>query len=325
MDDVASAGTAGGPPCAAESGEAGDSRGDTGAATTAAPAGGDTLGHVDGANYMPRVNSDGWVRYPTVLERYYKTYTTSNHQCLHIHSNGVCILGVAPSHPMLQPPNKVTAIAYRTHDSKNLMQTSVSGKKKAGAVFVLPRDMVCTVTYADADGATNTVTLYGCVRASVVEVNHRLLANPALLGTPEGYLAVLLPKLDEKKGIGGALLEFERETPLNVESTNSKRRAEGKQVRSTSSGGSKKQKTATKLCWAFAQRGSCSFGDKCRFSHYVEGEQPSECAAVVAAPLKSDAAEGGGSEGTALNVAVSGSNAQAQSAAPPPPTQADDG
>ena len=95
---------------------------------------------------------------------------------------------------LLKGDVKVKSIAYRTHDSKNLMQTSVSGKKKAGAVFILPRDMVCTVTLSDE----STVTLYGCIRASVIEINTRLLANPSLLGTPEGYIAILLPKMEER-------------------------------------------------------------------------------------------------------------------------------
>ena len=38
--------------------------------------------------------------------------------------------------PLLQPPLQITSIAYRSHDAKNLSQTMVYGKKKAGAVFV---------------------------------------------------------------------------------------------------------------------------------------------------------------------------------------------
>ena len=179
------------------------------AATGSGGGGGDDAGgrsKVIGVHALPRL-VNGWARHPTVLERYYETHTTSNHQCLHVHSNGICVLNVSPSHPMLQPPLTITGIAMRSHDSKNLMQTAVRGKKKAGAVFILPRDMVCTVSVSDG----STVTLYGCVRASVVEVNQRLLDNPALLGTPEGYIAVLMPKQDEKKSIREACEEFDRE------------------------------------------------------------------------------------------------------------------
>ena len=261
------------------------------------------VGHKDGANYKPRPTADGWVRYPTVIERYYTTYTTSNHQCLHFHSNGLCVLAVSPTHPMLQPPNKVTAIQFRSHDSKNLMQTSVSGKRKAGAVFVLPRDMVCTVTVLGADGETSTVTLYGCVRANVIEVNHKLLTQPELLGTPSGYLAVLQPKLDEKKSLLENCKAFDSDTPFNVESTNSKRRAEGKPVRSTNGNGSNKRQKACKPCWSFAEKGFCKFGDKCRFLHEgAEAAVASSAAGDGAGEAAASSADAGAApEGTAAD------------------------
>ena len=147
------------------------------------PDGGDDGGgHVDGNKATPFMGADGWPHYPTVTQRYYKTHTTSNHQCLHMHSNGICVLGVAPTHPMLQPPAKIEAINYRTHDSKNVMESSVHGKRKAGAVFMTPRDMICTILLGDG----SEVKLYACVRAKVIEINHRLIDRPELLGTPEG-------------------------------------------------------------------------------------------------------------------------------------------
>ena len=51
-------------------------------------------------------------------------------------------LAVSPSHPMLQSPLRVTGVHFRSHDSKDLTQTAVSGKKKRGAVFILPRDKI---------------------------------------------------------------------------------------------------------------------------------------------------------------------------------------
>eukprot|EP00965_Chrysotila_dentata_P214733 6188352-Pleurochrysis_carterae.AAC.2 len=132
---------------------------------------------------------DGWAVFPSVLERYYTAHCTSNHQTLHVHSNGLCLLGISPDHPKLQPPLKVTSVAFRDHDSKNLLTNDVHGKKKAGAVFLLPRDMICQVGISQAkeehkacfrvtvsDGSTFVV--YACVRGSVIEINRRLLDNP---------------------------------------------------------------------------------------------------------------------------------------------------
>ena len=44
-------------------------------------------GHVDGASALPQL-VNGWPKFPTVVERYFTTHTTSNHQALHVHSNG---------------------------------------------------------------------------------------------------------------------------------------------------------------------------------------------------------------------------------------------
>ena len=50
--------------------------------------------------------------------------------------------------------------------------------------------MVCAVTVDDG----SSFTVYACVRGSVIEVNERLRAEPQLLGTAAGFIAVLAPK-----------------------------------------------------------------------------------------------------------------------------------
>ena len=184
-------GELGAPGCSRGDEEEEEAAGDDQGALVDAPAGDETSGHVDGNNAMPTL-VNGWAVWPSVVQRYYTTHTLSNHQCLHVHSNGVCVLSVAPTHPMLQPPLRVEDIAYRTHDSKNLMQTSVQGKRKSGAVFVVPRDMICTITLSDG----SSVKLYACIRGSVIEINHRLIDRPELLGTPEGCVCARLRERD---------------------------------------------------------------------------------------------------------------------------------
>jgi len=224
-------------------------------------AGAASSGHVDGNILLPTVR-DGWPVFPSVRDRYYTAYKTSNHQTLHVHSNGICVLGVDPTHPQLQPPNQIASIVYRDHAGKSLLHTEVRGKKKTGASFVAPNEKIAVVTLSDG----SSFSLFACVRGNVIEINSRLVDNPQLLTDVHGagYFAVLLPKADEKGTIGQACLDFDREHPLG-ESGNAKRRLEGKAVRSA-----RKKAKPLRVCWDFQRSGSCKFGDKCRFAHGVD-------------------------------------------------------
>jgi hypothetical protein len=216
-----------------------------------------------GTTTMPVLSAEGWAVYPSVMERYFTTYTTSNHQALHVHSNGLCLLSLAPSHPLLVGGGpRITSVCFRDHDTKDLMSNEVRGKKKAGAIFMGPRDMVATVH--TEDGA-EPVTLYACVRANVIEVNKELVKSPELLRATgsRGWLAVLMPKMGEKQGIGAALLELERAQAMQQQSGSLKRPLDDNQPAAPE----KKKRKAGKVCWDFTERGRCKFGVKCRFSH----------------------------------------------------------
>lgn len=57
------------------------------------------------------------------------------------------------------------------------MEAEVSGKKKGGAVFMSPRDMICSVSLSDG----SSFKIFACVRGSIIEINKRLVGEPELL------------------------------------------------------------------------------------------------------------------------------------------------
>lgn len=82
------------------------------------------------------------------------------------------------------------------------------GRKKRGAHLVLPGDTLCEIAVSDG----STFTTLGCMRGSVVEVNKRLIEQPELLGKPEGYVAVLVPKA-EKSVVEHTCLQLAQDHP----------------------------------------------------------------------------------------------------------------
>ena len=130
-------------------------------------------------------------------------------------------------------------------------------------------------------------------------IKERLRAEPQLLGTAAGFIAVLAPKADEKKSIGQALVEFDQGTAaFSAPSGNEKRRLDGKQVRSSGNKKARREKAAgSDVCFAFQRTGECRWGDKCRYSHIVDASAAGGADVAVAvaevagaAPAAGDAA-----------------------------------
>ncbi|XP_078353274.1 protein Abitram-like isoform X1 [Oculina patagonica] len=116
-------------------------------------------------------------------------------QCVLQHSNKICVITVAPSHPVLKC-KQITNVNFQVSTKVNRLDNKVSGKGKKGAQHLQPDSLICEVTCAS--GAK--YSLYSCIRGKLVEVNEELVSKPQLLlekPETEGYLAVVLPKLTE--------------------------------------------------------------------------------------------------------------------------------
>lgn len=114
-------------------------------------------------------------------------------QYANLHSNGLVVIGVADTHPLLAAGG-VRAVSFATGKNKrDLAEVKPRGKKKRGTLFVQAETAICEVTCEN--GAT--YILRGVARGNLIEVNTRLLKDPSLLATKpgtEGYLAVLGPR-----------------------------------------------------------------------------------------------------------------------------------
>ena len=92
-------------------------------------------------------------------------------QYVHMHSNRLCVVGVAASHPVMQ--EEVASVEF----PRNVLENHVTGKKKKGGCFLLPDTIVCVLKCKSG----REFTLRSCIRGSLIEFNSRLLTEPGLL------------------------------------------------------------------------------------------------------------------------------------------------
>ncbi|XP_061430840.1 protein Abitram [Lethenteron reissneri] len=155
----------------------------------------------------------GSSRPPTVLERYFTRYYKTDMKgkacedhCVLQHSNRICVITVAESHPVLGGGRDVAAVDYQISAGCSRLDNRVSGKSKRGGQFLTEFSPLCRITCTNGE----QYTIYSCIRGRLVEVNENLIANPHLVRDKpscEGYIAVVLPKFEESKSVTSGLCD----------------------------------------------------------------------------------------------------------------------
>ncbi|TKS88489.1 Protein Simiate [Collichthys lucidus] len=152
---------------------------------------------------------------PSVVDRYYTRWYRADikgkpceDHCILQHSNRLCVITLADTHPILQNGRTIKSINYQISNGCSRLNNKVSGKSKRGGQFLTDFAPLCRVTCTDE----TEYTVYSCIRGRLLEVNESILENPALLlekPSTEGYIAVILPKFEESKSITENLLSKE--------------------------------------------------------------------------------------------------------------------
>ncbi|KAG6623195.1 protein fam206a-like [Phytophthora cinnamomi] len=142
----------------------------------------------------------------TMIERYYTEMFSCDtngkpmeDQYVHMHSNRLCVVGVAESHPVMQ--EEIMSVEF----AQSVLDSRVTGKKKKGGQFMLPKTVLCVLKCKSG----HEFTLYSCIRGALIEVNERLQTEPELLkqkNQSDGYLVIIQPKKVEVAEIQESLL-----------------------------------------------------------------------------------------------------------------------
>jgi len=137
--------------------------------------------------------------YETLTERAFTTYyfveNDGGHYRLLAHSNKICLITLAPAHPIITNDLVISSISYQANDNCNRLNNKVSGKKKSGAQFLTDCSILCSI---HCEGRVEPFIVRSHLVAKLIQVNEAIPKNPNLLKNCEkGFIAIVHPKLSE--------------------------------------------------------------------------------------------------------------------------------
>ncbi|XP_055697385.1 protein Abitram [Phlebotomus papatasi] len=148
--------------------------------------------------------------YPSVVDKFYTRYyfvrpekKDEDHMVL-VHSNRICLIGLSPKHVALQK-----GIASVTYDIGNYdrSKNQVSGKAKKGGMQLQPGTALALVKCIDG----SEYKVVSSITGRLIEVNSRIVENPKMMESEgEGYVAIVLPRLDKVETIKASLMTEEQ-------------------------------------------------------------------------------------------------------------------
>lgn len=147
---------------------------------------------------------------PSIVDRYYTRFyyikpgAREEPYLVLFHSNRICLICVAPEHPVLKSGIKDISFDIGNMDRS---QNQVSGKGKKGGMALQQDSTLAILTGKD----DQTYKVPSCVKGKLIEVNSRIIKNPNLMAEiGDGYLAIVLPKPENCDEIRASLLTEEK-------------------------------------------------------------------------------------------------------------------
>ncbi|KAH1244224.1 Protein Simiate [Glycine max] len=132
---------------------------------------------------------------PSAVETNFATYFAldfmkpAHDQYVYRHANGLCVIGLAPSHVAFKDEGGITAVDFNVGKSDR-SGMKVTGKRKKNAQHFESNTALCKIS-------TKMILILCCVKGSLLEVNQQLIKQPELLNVSayrEGYIAIIMPK-----------------------------------------------------------------------------------------------------------------------------------
>lgn len=136
--------------------------------------------------------------YKSVTERYYtKLYQLDKdrekHQDILVlnHSNKICLITLAPSHPILKNKLAIRKVNFEVSKKVDRKSNKTSGKSKKGGQLLEPISVLAII-----ETDTESFSIQAVVPGKLICINQELISDPTKLSThpeAEGHIAIILP------------------------------------------------------------------------------------------------------------------------------------
>lgn len=141
--------------------------------------------------------------YKSVTDRYFtKRYCIDigmdyGDYCILLHSNRICIVTLAPTHPLLSKKDlKITKLDFQVTNKIDRLNNRMSGKAKRGAQIIQHQHAV--LFFAECSDGIKYKICSGAI-GKLIEINEAVINDPDIMITypnDKGYVAIILPNIN---------------------------------------------------------------------------------------------------------------------------------
>ncbi|KAJ1859577.1 hypothetical protein GGH12_001032 [Coemansia sp. RSA 1822] len=120
-------------------------------------------------------------------------------QYVRMSPNKLCVIGLAGSHPLLDPEQRKHIEVTKVEFADNVKNSVIKGKRKKQSLRLMPNTKLCTIHTADG----KEYAVRAAVKGVLMEWNGRLESDPSLVTRcPEqGFVAIIKPSTDDNQKI----------------------------------------------------------------------------------------------------------------------------
>lgn len=140
------------------------------------------------------------IPFKSVEDRYYSRYYHADEngqdQVVLVHSNRICLVSLAKSHPVIKEQKAIKKLDFHVSENCNRLKNKVSGKGKKGGQGLDERSILCFIECETGE----KYSIRSCVKGKLVGINQKVVENPKLIlekSPGEAHLAIILTKIPD--------------------------------------------------------------------------------------------------------------------------------